>query len=130
MEQITILKNGLGLINLFGTLERIRDTIALLDKIKELMEQNVSHVILNLTEVTFITASFCGLLVGISKNMKERGIQFSIVISCDSQVHEIFDVIGFLGRQKVMEIYHSLKACLTMNKIQNEPAFLEAPVFN
>lgn len=126
MEQITTIKNDLGVVMLFGALDRIQDSMDLQNKTKELIEQKVSHIILDLTEVLFITASFCGYLMGVGKELKSRGIKFSIVASENSKVSEIFSIIGFLSKQEILGVYNSLKACFIMNKIQNNDDLIKS----
>lgn len=123
MEQITTIKNGVGIVNLFGAWDRIQDSIVIQNKVKELSEQPVTHIILDLSEVVFITASFCGYLIGIAKRMKEIGIRFSIIIDESSKVFGIFDIIGLLSKQEIVGIYSSLHACFSIGKMQNQEPY-------
>lgn len=95
-------------INVSGNVDRLSDCISLRQKVYRLMEEKVSSITLDLREVSFISASFCGFLVGIPEQIKAKGITFCIAVNPESIVGDIFSQVGI---DRVIHICAAAENC-------------------
>ena len=74
--------------------------------VNELLKENVKHLILDCSEINYISSSGLRVFLTIQKTMMSRGGKFSL-FSMQQGIKEIFDISGF---SSLFSIYPDLES--------------------
>ena len=86
--------NGQAIIEVQGEVAGVGDCICVSSAVRKGLSENPDGVVLDLTEVSFITASFCGFLASSLKDAQQQGRKLEALVLPDSEVHEVLRAVG------------------------------------
>ena len=92
MEILETKKNDFTILALEGRLDTL-SSASLDSKLKDLMDKNENKIIIDLTNLNFISSSGLRVLLTIAKTVKGEGKL--ALCSLQEHVKEVFDVAGF-----------------------------------
>ena|SRR5699024_825494 len=108
-SQFTVQDNIL-IVRLRGEIDH-HETIALRKEWQDYLQKyNISHIVLNVQDVTFMDSSGIGVLLGRYKEISEQGGQF-IVCSVHPQVDRLFEMAGLY---KIVQTAKDEQSALSM----------------
>ncbi len=117
MKYDIILEEKYSLLRVKGSIEKVADCFDVSRNGHELLEKRKVKVVLDLTEVSSISASFCGFLVSLSRSAKITKTELSIVLPVSSKAYE---VINLVNADEVLDIYPTMD--LFLRSIKSETA--------
>ncbi len=103
-----IRKDGVAIVEVYSNVAGIEDCTFLSKEMRKLLEEEVSCVILDFSEATFVTASFCGFLASVSQTAKEKGIKFAMAVPSGGPTSKMLSILSL---DRVIDIYPSLAMC-------------------
>ncbi len=80
----------------------------LLNKITELLNQGVLHIIIDMAQVSYVSSAGWGVFVGEIKDIREKGGDLKMV----QMTPEVYDVFEMLEFNKILSYYESIEEAI------------------
>jgi len=102
-------------VSILGEVEGSQGYAILLNRIGKLVEFERKNILVDLTRLSFVNGSFCGLLVFAFKKAKDNQLKVSMVASLESFAYKI---VHSAGLDRFIDVYTSKDLFL-----QSQPFF-------
>ncbi|MDG5815587.1 STAS domain-containing protein [Chitinispirillales bacterium ANBcel5] len=94
-------KHKFHIIDLIGKIDRLKDSIVLKSYVNTLIEKNVTHVALNLAQVTYLDSGALNVLIYCHNTLKKSDGML-VLIEPNEYVRDVLEVVGL---NKLVKIY-------------------------
>ncbi|KMQ51147.1 hypothetical protein CHISP_1853 [Chitinispirillum alkaliphilum] len=93
-------KKQFHVVDIVGKIDRLKDSIVLKSYINSLVEKKITHVALNLAEVTYLDSGAVNVLIYSHTTLKKNG-GILILIEPNEYVRDVLEVVGLLRLVKI-----------------------------
>ncbi len=94
--------NAVIFIKILGSLDSMKDIRPLQAKIEQFAQYGCSQIVFDLEEVTYVSSTGLGALVGMYDSVEKKGGQI-ILLNVHSRVQTVFNMVGLNGIFKLPE---------------------------
>ncbi len=88
-------KKQFHVIDIIGKIDRLKDSIVLKSYINSLIEKSITHVAINLSQVTYLDSGAVNVLIYSHTTLKKNG-GILVLIEPNEYVRDVLEVVGLL----------------------------------
>lgn len=103
------IQDGFTIIEVAGRVERIQDCVSLTREVERMIKEGAGKIILDLTNVYFISASFSGFLVSMFRQSDSCNTVFKIVLPPDNPNYQLLKDVSL---DSVLDVYSCVETAL------------------